>query len=327
MRTLSPKAKKAAIWLLSALLVVALTTGGTLAYLTAQTERRLNSFSFASELNARLVEPNWDGIYDYEYGDGTFDPLYGKDGTDYIYGYGENDPDDPLDDPVAGALGKGKLLRPYAPDTKNNPGNGRPYGDEASQLMVAGNVAEKNPMIFNTSALLDEWVAAKITFVYASGANAGKPLSVLDYTAVKDIITVDWNNTNWEVFLFDSTDTTGQRILLYKSILAKSTAVAPAVPDYWNCSKTIPMFTTVTLDIDATPAQVKKLEDMGGFAIYIEGFVVQAEIAANYAAFKTWAENGEDVFHEDSPLVFENTPTGSNAVSLSQPGGIFSKAD
>ena len=319
MRNLSLKSRKTTLILLSAVLVAALAVGGTLAYLTAQTERRLNTFSFASELSARLVEPNWDGIYDYEYGDGTFDPLYGKGIEGYIYGYDGNDPEEPLYDPVTDALTKGKLLRPVS---------GTPYGDEASVLMVAGNVAQKNPMIFNTSTLLDEWVAAKITFVYASGDNAGKPLSTTDYLAVKAVIDIDWNNTAWEVVPFDSTDTTGQRIMLYKSILAKSAPAAGEAPDYWNSSRTVAMFTTVTLDRDATVEEVKKLEDMGGFAIYIEGFVVQAEVAVDYTAFKTWAENGEDVFHGDSPLVFNNTPTSSAPVSpISQPGGIFSTAE
>jgi len=323
--------------LLTAVLIAALAAGGTLAYLTAQTERRINTFSFASELDARLVEPNWDGIYDYEYdGSNPIKPLYHRSGTTKHYGYTGNGTGTPITTAPGSELANAKTLRPRVNRTtdQGNPRNSdKLYGDEASVLMSPGTVAEKNPMIFNTSTQLDEWVAAKITFVYASGDDKGKPLSEVHYDDVIAAIDINWTDfsAKWET-IEDGAPCDGQRILLYKEILTKSTATGGADPDYWNAGTngiTVPMFSTVTLKADATNAQVKALEDMGGFAIYIEGFVVQAEVAATYSAFKTWALNGEDdYFASGTNLVFNNTPNSSSTSAiLSQPGGIFSKLD
>lgn len=63
----------------------------------------------------------------------------------------------------------------------------------------------------------------------------------------------------------------------------------------------------VSVKNTATNQQVKALEDMGDFAIWIEGFAVQSDVSAEYEGFKTWAGTG---------VVFNNTPTNENLLKF-----------
>lgn len=56
------KSKKILVTLLSAGLLVAVTIGGTLAYMQAQTEKKTNVFTVGEGLSGELKEPEWDGI-------------------------------------------------------------------------------------------------------------------------------------------------------------------------------------------------------------------------------------------------------------------------
>ncbi|MDR1927187.1 MAG: hypothetical protein LBQ33_00940 [Oscillospiraceae bacterium] len=309
----SPKRKLSLI--LSVLLVAALSVGITLAYLTDTTEQRVNNFTFASNdaLDARLVEPNWDGVVDYEYdNDGDLWPVYGyTSGGDPIYGYDQGDPDEPVTNK---GLINGDTTRPRDPDG-NNPANGEPYGDEASKLMIPGAVALKNPVVYNTGTLLDEWVAVKVTFVYNAGhPSEGQPLSLLDYNKVMDVVDIDWQTEpldNWEL-IAGGTDVS--KVFYYKELLEKDDFINPGVYD-----ATDPLFTRVAVDTSKGPSDIAALEEIGGFVIYIEGFAAQSSVAAesgtdehDYDGFKDWGLAGN--------VVFNHTPTTTSPANVSPPG-------
>lgn len=306
-------------------LVAAVAIGATYAYLTATTEERANNFTFSTEgLDAEITEPEWDGVIDYDYDvtgyEGVPVPVY-----DYIDD--DNDKDTP-DKPVYYYDGDGK---PHTdiPESGFDPDdviNNRPktddegktidYGDTAAQDMIPGSVAMKNPKITNLTTKSDEWVAAKITFVYSEEypveADRGKALSNADLAKVKDAIEIDWNLTEstdkgywtrvgdaeWDV----------SQTFYYSEILAKATE--GVVPQWGGVSE--PIFNKVSVKSTASNEQIKALEDMGGFAIWIEGFASQAEAYKDYTAWKA------------ANVTFTHTPDqgGSNNADVAQPGII-----
>lgn len=301
-------------------LIAAVAAGGTLAYLTDETEQRANNFTFASNgIDAMLTEPEWDGVVDYEYDDaGNITPIY--DWTD-----DDNDPNTP-DVPVYGYEG-GDIQKPVTDKTQIDDTTDRPrkdstdptfkptYGDEQAQNMIPGQVATKNPIITNTGALTDEWVAAKVTFVYGEGsANAGKALNNTDWEVVKEYIQVDFNTTvsadgYWECVA--GSDTVSQTYY-YSDILAKGSETDGNIT-YGEVTK--PIFNTVTLSTSADNEAIDKLNQMGGIAIYIEGYAVQSDA---YADFNEWKVSGSAVF-EHTPTTAAATDTGVAAP------GIFPK--
>lgn len=309
--------KKKGIAIGSILLVAVIVIGASMAYLTQRTEERVNNFTFAGAdgLDARLVEPEWDGVVDYEYDDaGELTPVYGytPEGKP-IYGYEDGNISKPVTD-------KGDI-----DNTTKRPNKPEGYGDENAQEMIPGQEAKKNPIIYNTGVQCDIWVAAKITFVYGYGSpKAGQPLSATDMLKVTDAITIDYNTDtadNWELI---STDATGiAKVFYYKETLDRiADGAAAGVYD-----KTDPIFTTVKVKTSATTAEVKALEDMGGFAIYIEGFAAQSSVvdlpgtptaAEKYAAWKAWANDN---------VTFRNTPTDSDPMDVTPPGIIKKEMD
>lgn len=293
------KVKKIAIGGACVALVAAVSVGGTFAYLTAQTEKRANNFTFSSDaLSAMLTEPEWDGIIDYEYDGSTIYPIY-----DYI----DHDNDPTTDDVPVYGYTNGDVQSPVIDKTaiddttdrartdSNNPTTVYSYGDEAAQDMIPGSTAAKNPIITNNCDL-DEYVAAKITFVYGEGSNkAGKPLSTVDLQAVMDIITVNYTTSDWE--RIEGVATSCSQVFAYSSAVT---------PD----NSTEPIFTSVSVSKDATNAQIKALEDMGGFAIWIEGYAAQKDAVADYATFKS----------DITSTTFTNTPTDDEPVNVAKPG-------
>jgi hypothetical protein len=331
--------KKSIIGILCTILAATATIGGTLAYMTDMSEVRANIFTFATEdeaLDARLVEPTWDGVVDYEYDAlGKITPVYEYYDHDAnpatpsipVYGYVSGDPTKRITAKSAIPAGAtGITLRPRLVSATYpkylsgiNPRNNLPYGDEAAKDMIPGQIAQKNPIIYNTGTVCDEWVAAKLTFVYSTGTNKGKPLSVIDYLKVVDAVTIDYEATKWDKVLELQNGIT--QVLYYRDLLPKVAAnAAPGVYD-----QTVPMFLTVKVKNTAINSQVKALEDIGGFTIYIEGFAAQREVAMNYNAFKAWGF-GEDGFvgTADDNVKFDNSPSATHAVAIDAPG-IFEK--
>lgn len=309
-------------------LVAAVAVGGTFAYLTDETEKRANNFTFPEPISAMLTEPDWDGVVDYIYPD---DPNFpeGADKEDIIpiYGWtdGDNNPDTP-DVPVFGYTDgdPDQPVTEYDPTGDN--GTGTPpkkdkeeYGNTTNQNMVPGQIALKDPIITNTSKDIDEWVAAQVSFVYASGDNAGKLLSATDMQYVLDSITVDWNSSvvgdgkKWEL-ITENTDKT-QYTLYYMETLDKRPKNAK---NGQYGETTVPIFTSVTVKESVGNEGIEKLNKIdGGFIIYIEGFAVQSSVAGNYTNFRTWAEKG---------VSFNNSPTANEAADLSlDNGGIVAK--
>lgn len=294
------KTKKIVTGVIALSLVMVMAVGGTMAYLTKQTEKRANNFTFASEgLNANLTEPDWDGVIDYEYDDdGNITPIYEYiDNPDYDKSKDPNPETNPNKIPVYGyedgdeskrITEKSEIKDPL--DVENNRKNkdGGNYGDEDAQLMVPGQVALKNPIITNTGSITDEWVAAKITFVYGEGSdNAGKTLSLTDMQNVLAAIEIDYNadkesEATWEREQ-SSNSSDMEQIFYYNRILEKDSD-ATDVGSYGKSTE--PIFTQVKVKDSATNEDLKKLEDIGGFAIYIEGFAVQSDIMEEYDANK-----------------------------------------
>lgn len=298
------KTKKIVIGATAMTLVAGTAIGGTMAYLTKQTEKRANNFTFATgtALDANLTEPKWDGVIDYEYEeDGTITPVYEYKDTDGdgkpdtpVYGYEDGDSTKPITDKEDL---KDEDKKPSRPKKNPNTDDGS-YGDEESQLMIPGQSAPKNPLITNTGDMTDEWVAAKITFVYAEGTeNAGKPLNEEDLKKVTDVMEIDYNTTDWTRGQGGATSLSQE--FYYNSIIAK------------DGGKTTSIFDSVTLSDKATNEQVEALEKMGGFAIWIEGYAVQSEAYDDKAA---WTTSGD--------AEFNNTPTDEVAVDVVKPGII-----
>lgn len=300
---MSSRNKKILAGALSLGMVAALAIGGTYAYLTDSTEQRANNFTFASNgIDAMLTEPKWDGVIDYLYPD---DPDYPEDSDDPIipvYGYDED--------------GKPITEQP----TEDEDGNPIVYGEDNAKNMIPGQTAAKNPFITNTGTLTDEWVAAKVTFVYGEGAaNAGKALNAADWELVKEYIQVDYNTVPAEDTgywtLVGAADGVSQTYY-YSEILKKGTETTTAAGTTVTYGETTqPIFNKVTLSKDATNEVVQRLINMGGIAIYIEGYAVQSDAYETYDAWKTAAT-----------AVFNHTPTADRAADtgVNSPG-IFSK--
>ncbi len=286
------KNKKILAGALSLGVIAAVAVGGTLSYLTDSTEQRANNFTFASNgIDAMLTEPDWDGVIDYLYPD---DPDYPEGSSDPIV-------------PVYGYDGTGK------PITEQPDGD---YGEDSAKNMIPGQTAKKNPIITNTGTMTDEWVAAKVTFVYGEGsANAGKALNAADWELVKEYIAVDYNTTesaNGYWTLVGAADAVSQTYY-YSEILKKGTEASGKVT-YGGVTQ--PIFNTVTLSSNANNEVVEKLIAMGGIAIYIEGYAVQSDAYTDYNAWKT-----------SGSAVFEHTPTTDAApdTGVASPG-IFPKS-
>lgn len=289
--------KKILAGALSLGMIAALMIGGTLAYLTDSTEQRANNFTFATNgIDAMLTEPDWDGVTDYLYPD---DPGYpdGKTGIVPVYGKDED--------------GKPILEQPQTDED----GNPIIYGKDDAKNMIPGQTAAKNPIITNTGTLTDEWVAAKVTFVYGEGsANAGKALSALDWELVNEYIQVDYNTTANDTGYWTRVGATGtvSQTYYYSEILAKGSETNGKVT-YGGVTQ--PIFNTVTLSSAAGNEEVQRLIDMGGIAIYIEGYAVQSDAFADYTAWKN-----------SNSAVFNHTPTTDTAADtgVASPG-IFPK--
>lgn len=299
-------------------LTAAISITGTVAYLTKLTEQRANNFTFATEgLDAMLTEPKWDGVVSYEYtDDGKIVPVFGYTDNDEnpdtpevpVYGYKDGNKEAPITDPKSTEL-TGKTveqLRPKDPTT--------PYGDTAAQKMVPGRVANKDPKITNTGEM-DEWVAAKITFVYAEGTDKkGQPLLPEDMAKVTKAIDIDYDadkgtGNKWarpSVTGVDSADDVSQ-VFYYNESLAAA-------------GKTDSIFSTVTVKNDATTEDIKALEDIGGFAIWIEGYAVQKSEFGNGTEWVAAAGT-------DKEAVFDNTPTDKDPATVAQPGIIGSNGE
>lgn len=274
-------------------LVAAVAIGGTYAYLTRQTEQRANNFTFASDaVDAMLTEPDWDGVIDYIYPD---DPDYPEGSNEPIVPvYGYDDDGDPI------------LTQPE----NDNDGNPIEYGEDNAKNMIPGQSAKKNPQITNTG-ITDEWVAAKVTFVYGEGsANAGKALNDADWLVVKDNIEVDFNVTESDdgYWTLVGASNAISQTYYYSKILPKGTETAER-------GVTKPIFQTVTLKSEADNEAVDKLNKMGGIAIYIEGFAIQSDAYADFAAWKG-----------SNAAVFNHTPTEAAAPDTGvEAPGIFPK--
>lgn len=325
------KTKKIVIGASTLALAAAISISGTVAYLTKVTERRANNFTFAAEgLDAMLTEPEWDGVVSYEYTkDGKIIPVFGYEGDDPekpIYGYEDGDKSKPITNPEDSKL-KDKTVEELRP--KKDPGE-TPYGDTAAQKMVPGAKAAKNPIITNTGEM-DEWVAAKVTFVYgedASDGKAGKLISDEDFNKIKDIIEIEWGTTT-----STATSVTGDEGKWYLKEGAPSekdfgasnyteqmTFYYDTALDTESKKVTTPIFKSIKLSDAATTEQVKKLEDMGGFAIWIEGYAVQKSEFDNGAAWVGAAGT-------DKKAVFNNTPSDEKPAKVAQPGIIGSNGE
>lgn len=307
---MNSKFKKIAIGSCALALMGAISVGGTIAYLTKTTEQRANNFTFSSKaLDARLTEPEWDGVIDYvpDPEDPTkLLPVYDyDDDDDPVYGYEDGDRQKPIKDPKD--IDRKKDYRPRK-DSKDD--SYKPeYGDKQAQNMVPGQEAKKNPLITNTGKY-DEWVGIKITFVYADGSEKeGQPLGAADYMLVRDVIEIDYaaDKANDELSRLwvrpDKTAADISQVFYYTKVLEVG-------------QKTEPIFTTVKVKPTATDEQINNLITMGGFAIWVEGYAVQKEQYLNEAGEPDSAQwIGSYIGTE-----FTHTPTSDSNLDIAAPG-------
>ena len=315
---MDPKIKKIAIGSCAIALIAVISVGGSIAYLSSVTEQRVNNFTFSSKaLDARLTEPDWDGVIDYVPDPdkpGGLLPVYDYDDDGSpVYGYDDGDPEKPITD-LDELKDKEKHPNPTRPKKGEND---EPYGDEQAQNMVPGQVAHKNPLITNTGKY-DEWVAIKITFVYAEGSEkAGKPLSPADYLKVTAAIDIDDDDCVYKYSEYKALSDE-QKANADKWVRAESGGTADSIsqifyyPQYLESGdETSPIFTTVTVK-DGTVIgndEINALIDIKGFAIWIEGYAVQRE---QY-------ESGEDWIKSEA-AEFANTPTEQEPKVVTKPG-------
>lgn len=272
--------KKILAGVLSAALVIAIGVGATISYLTDTTVSRVNNFTYPGDgelIDAMITETKWDGIIDYTYNaDGSVkDPVYSwnADGT-----------------PVT--------VRPA----------GTNYGIDKSKNLLPGISADKDPVVTNTGSISDIWAATKMTFVYSSSAaagKAGKTLSDTDLQAVLDVLDLDYNVSaaadGWTRKAGETASSLSQTFY-YNGMLEKAAGTAAGVVG--DTSK--PLFTRVKIKDEANKTQMDKLAAFGGFAIFIEGFAVQSDAAANQA---DWLSKAGTLVN------FVNTPTADTAGS------------
>lgn len=300
-------------------LAAALAVGGTFAYLTDETEKRANNFSFPEPISAMLTEPDWDGVVDYLYPDDPDFPA-GVTDKDVIPVYGWTTDDTPK--PIFGYKDGTTQVTNYGDDGTGTPPakTGEEYGNTTNQNMVPGQIALKDPIITNTSKDIDEWVAAQVSFVYASGTNEGKLLSETDMASVLAAIDIDWDfsktSNKWNIIgATEITADSRQYTFYYGDILNKRPEGAK---NGTYGDSTAPIFTSVKVKDTAVNSDIEKLNKIeGGFYIYIEGFAAQSSVAAAYGDFAAWANTG---------VVFNNSPSDTVAADLSKDnGGIVAK--
>lgn len=316
------KSKKPVIMLLSLLLVGIIAFGGTLAYLTAQTQKRTNNFTFpegAEGLSAMLTEPNWDGVVAYEsvtdsLGGIRLIPIYGyqEDDGKPIYGYKNGDITSPVTD-------KSEIDSSVTRPQENINASGdnesqKQYGEDLAKVMIPGQTVYKNPIVTNTGSLIDEWVAVKVTFVYSKDYTDGSktykkgaPLSNDDVIALTRVIKIDtdYDGTKWEKIYHsvsgDQVDSEEQFVEYYYKELVHTGEV------------TKPLFNTVRIPENITTKEYEILGHLTktGFTIYIEGFAAQSAVASNYDSFKAWGKAGN--------VVFNNTPSDEEPAIVDTP--------
>ncbi len=287
--------------ILAAMLAAAVLTGTTGAYLTAEPPGLVNRINLSTDsVNAVLLETQWDGVIDYRRtNNGKVIPIYEYRSDKAVYGYEDGD----YSKPIYTTANLSKLKRASFDSTDAN--KTFTYGSDDALNMIPGKSAAKNPVIKNTSDDCYEWTAMKITFLYASGADKGKPLSMMDMLTVGDIIEIDYNSdledssqVHWE--RIDSKATDISQVFYYKDILQP------------QADTTTPLFTKVGVKKTASSKDMQMLQKMGGFVIYVEGFAVQEDnFTSNYEEYRSWGQEGGVVFSttptEENPLDFDET--------------------
>lgn len=317
------KTKKVLTGITALVLTAAISAGGTFAYLTRLTEKRANNFTFKNaKLNAMLTEPLWDDVVDYEYDKDGIHPVY-EDADDPVYGYGEvedtenpgqkkrvkikykpdelnsfdDDDWDEVDDPD---------LKKWFEENKGQDGKvtwedyDQPEDDTLGRIkaqnMIPNTTAPKNPFITNIGEI-PEWVAAKVTFVYADGSDAygktpGQKLSDTDFAYVQKIIEIDWPvntakaadetiNGASKVWYYAG-DTTTTESTPITALTKNGSDYSSEMIFYYNTvlaqnDETAPIFNAVHVAETALKEDIAALEMFGGFAIYIEGYAVQKD--------------------------------------------------
>lgn len=254
------------------IILIALTTGviTTLSLLQMNTNVKLNSFSYSDGtlFDAMLTEPEWDGIVAYETtSTGDVKNIYGWNGETPIYDKPENST----------------------------------FGEDLAVDLIPNASAAKNPIITNLSQKTDVWVAAKITLVYGEQSpNKGKKMTLADAMIVWDLIEIDFNadqvDGNWiRDEVQSSTDIS--QVFYYQSQLAlrKNNAAANVFG-----GTTTPLFTKIKMRPEAMKEDLEKLKELGGFAIYVEGTVVQSSVADSASKWTAWAR--ENIVFDQTPL-------------------------
>lgn len=282
--------------------VMVISAGITQALLTDSSGKTNHINISGDAVSAVLLEPAWDGIIDYVSVNGSEYPVYEYRSNQPVFGYENGAYDAPVYSPNHSAAG--------VRATTTASGDPRSYGTDNAKNMIPGCEAQKNPYIVNRSEDMSVWAAARVTFVYAgvNGNNASKkgmPLDMSDMLAVYDMIEIDYScdsyGSQWERIdetpddAYDVAASDAMQTFYYTGILAPS-------------AQTTPLFTTVKIKESVSSAQISRLQKMGGFAIYVEGYAMQGNRITEYEGFREWGIGGG--------VSFQNTPTQQHPVNL-----------
>lgn len=255
--------KKRLIGVIATGLVVVLAIGTTMAYLTHQTNEKLNNFTYsksgenAHAILAMVTEPGWDGEYGYSYDKD-------KNVVNTYYDAAFTKTDKPTEDEQI------------------------TWGKKQALDLLPGGSVNKDPRITNMGDIADVYVAMRVSFVYAGGSNAGKLMSDADVATVKNCLDISYNTgtdtTKWTAAAGNASSK-NELIFYYNSSLAKKTATDN------KGGATTTLFDTVTIPSTKTATDIEPLVNIdGGYTIRIDGFAIQSKnLITDNTTFPTWA--------------------------------------
>ena len=179
------------------------------------------------------------------------------------------------------------------------------WDPEDAENLLPGAELPKDPQVVNTGEL-PIWTALQVTFVYNETIGeqvAGTQFSAVDYEKLFGLIEVDYEPENpvgggwgggggtslWaRIGGTDAED--AQQVFYYTEILPVEDSEAPGE------EVTVPLFTKVKIKDDVDAADMKWLNEIGGFTIDIRGFAVQAAGLGSYTDFEEWGMDDNVVF-------------------------------
>ena len=169
------------------------------------------------------------------------------------------------------------------------------WTEENGQWLLPGEFAAKDPLIENTSLTdTDLFAAMRVAFVYSDScpdaALRGEILSEQDMEAVNRVVVIDYeadrDGAEWIRFTGESRADQVQHFY-YRPVLHRN---LPGDGD-----RTVPLFGTVLVKETTKNSAYARLQEMGGFALAIDGCVLEAGNETN-----GYAKTSDEAYTEGS---------------------------